>query len=460
MTRTTTANPSTPTAEPPQGENPNATTQRQVQQPIVENVAMDVDEPKVEEFALTPALATKEPLEFSGMGSKVFKNGALPLTTAIDCEPNNLNSVLAAIEERAVLFGWLDTVLNIECNVGEYKDLLTQHGEISLPQVKSHVLTYINRNVRAAQDSMMLYSCITNTLTQEARKKLYLYKKEYYINNRTPSGALLLKVLIRESHIDTNATIKFIRENLSSLDTYMVKIDSDIEKFNAYVYTNLLNLKAHGKETSDLMANLFKGYSKASDKTFVNYIAKKEDDYDEGRDIGHAVLMHLALQKYKVLKEAGKWNAPTDAEVQIIALQAQVTQLKARAKIGSGTGNYNKPKGNNNKSKLSGNQKPSKWTDHGKSSGKKPPPEWMTTQPKEGEPENKTVNGKEYHWCKNHAAWTRHKPSECKGIGYIVPKDESNQNKRKVDKETKKGNGNKKPKMVALSAMYTNSDEE
>ena len=84
----------------------------------------------------------------------------------------------------------------------------------------------------------------------------------------------------------------------------------------------------------------------------------------------------------------------------------------------------------------------------------------MTKQPKEGEPENKTVNGKEYHWCKNHAAWTRHKPSECKGLGYIVPKDESNQNKRKVNKETTKGNGYKKPKMVALSAMYTNSDEE
>jgi hypothetical protein len=147
-----------------------------------------------------------------------------------------------------------------------------------------------------------------------------LYKKEYYINKRTPSGALLLKVLIRESYVDTNATIKFVRENLSSLDTYMVKVESDIGKFNSYVYGNLMKLSSHGKATLDLMANLFKGYAKASDEAFVAYIAKKEDDYDEGRDIGYDALMLLAVQKYKALKEAGKWNAPTEADEKIIAL--------------------------------------------------------------------------------------------------------------------------------------------
>ena len=34
--------------------------------------------------------------------------------------------------------------------------------------------------------------------------------------NSTPLGVLFLKVLIRESHIDTNATTRHIREKLGS----------------------------------------------------------------------------------------------------------------------------------------------------------------------------------------------------------------------------------------------------
>ena len=29
----------------------------------------------------------------------------------------------------------------------------------------------------------------------------------------------------------------------------------------------------------------------------------------------------------------------------------------------------------------------------------------------------KVVDGKTYYWCSNHQAWTRHKESECKGVG-------------------------------------------
>jgi hypothetical protein len=401
------------------------------------------------EFALTPALANKDQLDFDNMGSKIFKNGSNRLPVDIDCTADNLQMVLAAIEERAVVYGWLDTILNIEIAEGEYKDLLSQYGELSLGLVRNHVLSYIHQSVRAAQDSMMLFSCITNSLTQDARKKLLLYKKEYYVNDRYPSGALLLKVVIRESYIDTNATVKFVRENLSSLDVYMVKVDSDIEKFNRYVYQNLIKLQSHGHTTLDLMTYLFKGYAKASDKVFVAYIAKKEEDYDEGHDLGYQALMHLALQKYKVLKEADKWNAPTEADEKIIALQAEVTKLKSKAVSGKGNNKYFKPK-----------HKPTTSNGHnGKSSGKKPPPEWMITKPKDGEPRTKMMGEKEYHWCENHAAWTRHKPSECKGKGYKFTTTTPS-TKRKPDDKPKDDDKKKKPKMVALTSMYESSDEE
>ena len=45
-------------------------------------------------------------------------------------------------------------------------------------------------------------------------------------------------------------------------------------------------------------------------------------------------------------------------------------------------------------------------------------PAWVYVHPKEGEKQSKTVDGKDYHWCPNHSRWTRHKPSDCKGIGF------------------------------------------
>ena len=432
-------------------------------QPASETMTIDTDSDTEleEEFALTPALAHKEVLTYStGEGAKIFKNGSLKLTLDIDCTTDNLNITLAALEERAVQQGWLDTVLNVVNKDGHYKDLLTQYGEITLGEIKAHVLTYIREKGRAAQDSMMLFTCITNSLTQEARKKLFVYKKEYFIDDRTPSGALLLKVLIRESHIDTHATTKIVRENLSSLDTYMTKIDSDIEKFNQYVYGNIIQLSSRGGQSSDIMANLFKGYAQASDKTFVAYIAKKEDDYDEGRDIGYVALMQLALQKYKVLKESGKWNAPTEEQSKIIALQAEVNKLKFKSTSNKNDkkGQYDKSQANSSKNK-SGNQ-----GGNGKNANgnKKAPPDWMITKPKEGEPHKKTMNGKEYHWCPNHQAWTRHKPEECKGKGFkfdSTDKGKSGDKKRKPDDDS--NGAKKKPNMVAaLTAMYTSEDEE
>jgi hypothetical protein len=225
-------------------------------QPVVENANNDDEETIVDPmddievidtFAITPAVAKKQVLSYGiGEDSKIFKSGSMKLTIDIDGTAENLNMMLAAIEDRAVQNGWLDSILNIYNGQGDSKDLLTHYGELSVDDIRQHVLTYIHQNTRAAQDSMMLYQCLSNSMTQEARKKLLVYKNEYYIDERTPSGPLLLKVLIRESHIDTNATVKIVRENLSSLDTYMVKIDSDIDKFNRYVYANIMQLNARG----------------------------------------------------------------------------------------------------------------------------------------------------------------------------------------------------------------------
>jgi hypothetical protein len=128
-----------------------------------------------------------------------------------------------------------------------------------------------------------------------------------------------------------------------------------------------------------------------------------------------------------------------------------------KAKTNNGT---NKNKGNTNKP---WNKPKDKTNKNGKRSDLKPPPAWMTTKPKDGESHTKMMAGKEYHWCKNHEAWTRHKPSECKGKGYKFTSkkdDTGSDKKRKPDDDSKDGDSKKKPKMVALSTMYKDDSSD
>jgi hypothetical protein len=95
-----------------------------------------------------------------------------------------------------------------------------------------------------------------------------------------------LQSRIRKAHVDTRATIFFVRTALSSLDTKMMAFDSDISKSNAYVNTQVIALAARGETTTNLLANIFKGYETAQDSEFaLLFITRKKDAYDEGGDI-------------------------------------------------------------------------------------------------------------------------------------------------------------------------------
>ena len=80
----------------------------------------------------------------------------------------------------------------------------------------------------------------------------------------------------------------------------------------------------------DLLTNRFKGHLACSDKKFVEHIEKLKDDCKEGANIEHKLLMTKAQQKHKTRVLANAWNAPTEEQEEIIALQAEVKEMKAR----------------------------------------------------------------------------------------------------------------------------------
>jgi hypothetical protein len=265
---------------------------------------------------------------------------------------------------------------------------------------------YINIPNRAAQESFMMYNCIMNSLTNSAKRQVRLRGKSFpFVIGGVGIGPMLLKVVIMVSHVDTRVTISAVRTKLSSLDGAMRDFNSDTEKFNEHVVELLEKLSARGEETQDLLVNLFKGYKQ--DLEFVDYIKKKEDFYEEGRDVTFQQLMDWTLNKFKARKENGTWCQRSSEEETIIALQAQINQFLKKGKAGS------------EKSGVNRSQK--------KDQASKDKVKWFKVAPKSGEPISKEVNGKVWHWCPNHKSWTRHTASECKGINY-KPKKEANSN--------------------------------
>jgi hypothetical protein len=71
---------------------------------------------------------------------------------------------------------------------------------------------------------------------------------------------------MQKAIIDTLVTASPLCENLSSLDTYISMVKSNIKQFNKYIKVNWEGLKAQGESCDDIMINLVKGYQSASDR--------------------------------------------------------------------------------------------------------------------------------------------------------------------------------------------------
>lgn len=295
-----------------------------------------------------------------------------------------------------------------------------------------------------------------SSLSKEARMKIEGWENEYVIQNNqgttTPSGNLLLKVIIRESHLDTNATTQSIRMKLSNLDDYMIKISSDITKFNSYVKILIRSLEARGQKSEALLTHLFKGYLAASDKAFVRYINDKKDKYEEGKSLSSDKLMQLADNKYRLLKEREEWDAPSPEEEKIMALEAAVQKLSKKRK--------NEPKKYVEKTKKSKDQ-----------SGKRkfvnvPKPDWMHQRPRDEDLlKPKEWNGKRWWYChpetggKCDGEYRRHEPKDCQGKAF---KGNRRKSPSREDETVDKPNPGKRELKVAeaLSTIVDNNDTE
>ena len=89
-------------------------------------------------------------------------------------------------------------------------------------------------------------------MTEAAHLKIVVESSKY-MDDETPVGELLFKLMMNKAIIDTRVRSTHIKENLTNLDTYMSTANSNIENFKQYVKVNVDGLKARGDRTDDLM---------------------------------------------------------------------------------------------------------------------------------------------------------------------------------------------------------------
>ena len=330
-------------------------------------------EPAAIPFAVNPATALTGVLNYAQPEHrKLYEKAITSLyerDDSFDCDATGLYSFLERLGERADQYNWnadqtgvlmIPNDAAVGADVDEWIYLVTEYGRIPIDLIRVHNTTYLNQQTRKVQDNYMLYQCLMASLSTIGRNKIANLKAEYTIDiqvadgtaREVRSGPLLLKIIIRESHIDTNATTGKIRLQLSSLDKYIHTVGHDMPKFNNYVRSLVEQLQARGEDTEDLLINLFKGYLECSDKVFVRYIERKKEDYDEGDDeMTSNQLMLLASNKYKILKDNDRWNAPSAEEEKILALEAQLESLKKKKNFRGSNNNNDKGKGKKNDNK-------------------------------------------------------------------------------------------------------------
>jgi hypothetical protein len=319
-------------------------------------------------------------------------------------ESAGLQTFLSLLTLRGTISGWDFEVPQDNADPhNNLLNLLTNHGRFSLDHLREFAQTFVNNQSRAAQMNIQMVKCILASLSLPGFRKVHTWHTDWHIGDR-PAAHLLVKVIIREAYIDTQATTRILREHLSSLPAKLDELKGDIDQLNAFVKVTQDQLAARGETSNDLLANLFKGYLSSKDVTFRRYIDKKQEDYDDGTPFTVDGLMNMASNKFKTLVESGKWMAPTDEQAKIIALEAKLSKMGTRTAQSSSNNRSSTQKKNNSKSSK-------------KKGGKKEIPDWMTKWPgKEFVESGKSMvkEGRTYWWCKKHKRFCMHKTSECR----------------------------------------------
>ncbi|CAB9517406.1 hypothetical protein SEMRO_854_G211300.1 [Seminavis robusta] len=331
---------------------------------------------------------------------KYFNSASKPADEKYDGTIEKLHHFLGFIRKRSTTYGMMSILSDIAIGNNKTKSLITQYGSITEAQMTAHAAAYQSLDNRKRQAASMLEALIVNSIEPEVYDELEQRENKYTVK-LVPTGgtaeveridgAMMLYQLIQMVCIDTTATESNILDLLSSagLIQAMSDADSDIQAFNRTVNALVASLKSRQGDVPNLIAPLFKAYKTCADRTFAQYIARKEEQYEEGNLPGlkHTDLIRLAIERYNVLKSKRQWKQKTQQELDFIALTTEMMDERQRKQLTQQPIHKQKQQQKDRR----GPNNTGEWV-------------WKGVEPKEGEPTEKKFRGKQYIYCPHHGS--------------------------------------------------------
>jgi hypothetical protein len=364
-------------------------------------------------FALLPGQAYTAPLDFNKANElKLFRSATTGLSEKFDLKEEHLRVFLEGVREQARTFDW-SYILLVPDDNAIARNLTTNYGQVTMANVVAHANTYIGQPNRNAQNAMMLYKFLINSMNDDSRLTMLTLKDQYHIND-VPDGILLLKAIIGRASIDTKAKVLLLRESISHLYIKITDFKGNVREFNEHVAELAAALRGRGQNVEELTMHLFKAYEQVPDAQFTRYIETIRDRYDADENITADQLMTMAVTKYDLIIQRNAMPNDSNAE-KIVALQAKIKDLKG--------GNGDRPKKFKKKDA------------------------WKLIAPKQGEETTKVVNGRSYNYCQFHKQWTAHSSLEC-------TRNPDHQKDNQTTNQSANNKGNEADKLVINKAYH------
>jgi hypothetical protein len=368
------------------------------QPPVAQNAPQIVQvvppPPNPVQFALFPGATGAGVLDFTKSESiKLFAKATAAIEPKYDLDEGKLRIFIDQIRQRGKIYGW-NHILEIPDSSGQVYNITTHYGKLSVDECIAHARTYVGTQTRQAQDAVMLFQFLHNSITDNARLLLMSDADVYTVAGES-DGIVFFKLIVGRASIDTNAKVNMIRQKIANLKVALRdEYKGNVRDFNVHVASLRDELVGRGQQVDELVTHLFDAYTQSvPNDEFNRYIEMHRNMYDDGLVLTAEQLMRHAVTKYDTINQRS--NTLREGEPQVLALQVSTEAPKIEgntdlmkallAKIGEA----NKRK---NGRKI---------------------PAWKKVAPKTNEALMKVVNNKTFHWCPKHKMWTVHKPAEC-----------------------------------------------
>ena len=212
-------------------------------------------------------------------GMKLFAKATKPQKTEYNGSAEGLSLFLGNFCDHANTSNW-NANITVTTGTG-IRDLPSRYRQITEGELATHIAVFNNTPTCLAQNSAQMIIYVKESLEDNFKLEVYMQAALYTIAGNEVGEPFLWQI-IKLVNADTRGTVGHIREQLTMLPRVVIKLNSDVKEINKWINNHMSALRSWGKDSKDLMINIFKGYAVVNDKQFVSYIADLMTQYEDG----------------------------------------------------------------------------------------------------------------------------------------------------------------------------------